>query len=382
MHFNLTVTVTNNTGSPPPGATIDLQIAPPAGATYSYSGSAAASGSGSVSSATFSNLGPTNNTGRFTASWTLGSQNCSGTFDVVNLPYLNIYGGDAMGGASPDYGGGSSSCAVDSDGGLYGWNNYTSGYSGAGAQFAVQALGAITGFASAHASSNTDPDGLSFANTYAAGGATKDDPSQGLYGGYFSDPTGGWTGSCDFTSDIKSSPVSGNVTISATTIAAGANTVRYVTNGDVYISGDITYAGAGGWATLSDIPSFKLVVVGGNIYIGSGVTNLDGLYVSESSGGNGGNIYTCASGPSTAVTPTTANYFTTCHKQLVIHGAFVARQVQFGRTYGSLGQAGTDTAASNHDAEVFYYSPELWLPRASSLPDGGYAAITGLPPVL
>jgi hypothetical protein len=38
--------------------------------------------------------------------------------------------------------------------------------------------------------------------------------------------------------------------------------------------------------------------------------------------------------------------------------------------------------AGNHAAEVFNYSPEMWLPAAGSAPGNGYNAISSLPPVL
>lgn len=385
MQFSLGVSVTNNIGQTPPAGTITLTITPPAGATYNYSGSQAAGGSGNVSSATFNSLGPTNKTGLYTAKWVLtGSgvnQTCTATFPVVYLPYLNVYGGDVMTGASPTVSSGSSTCVVDADGGIFGWNNVSASYAGAGTQYAVQALGAIQYFATALGSTNTPPAGLSLANNFTPADPMKLNTGQGLFGGYFTEPTA----DCDFTSDLKS-PQTATVdkTFGATTVAAGISDVWLVTNADVYISGNIAYANTGGWANVSQIPYFKLVVTGGDIYIDRNVTQLDGIYVAEPDGsGNHGRIYTCATGLRAAINPVSANYYSNCNAKLTINGVFVAKQVQFLRTNGSVGQAkSTDTLSSNHSAEVFNYTPELWLPRGANTPDSGYTAITGLPPIL
>ena len=384
MHFSVTVTVTNAVNQPPSPATMDIAVTPPGGASFRYNGSKAAGGSGSVSTATFNNLGPTNAAGVFAVHWILhppsgAATACNGTFTVTYLPYLQVYGGDVMAGASPTTAGGTGMCATNADAGVFSWNNHTADFSGGGAQYAVQALAAIQDFASGQDSDAPSPAGLSFANTYTPADAGKLAAGQGLFGGYF----GGTGADCDFTSDITSAPATANTTIGTTTIAAGTQTVRYITGADVYIDGNIVYAGTGGWTKVTDIPYFKLVVVGGNIYINSNVTQLDGLYVAEPDSSGGGTIYTCASALDTAVTPAAGGYFNTCKHQLVVNGAFVARQVQFLRTAGSLGQAKAgDTIAANHSAEVFNYTPELWLPRGAAAAGGGYAAITALPPVL
>jgi hypothetical protein len=266
---------------------------------------------------------------------------------------------------------------VDSNAGIFSWNNHTAGYSGAGAEYAVQALAGVVDFASALGSSNVPPTGLSFANYYNPADGTKLNASQGLFGGWW----GGTTGDCDFTSDLTGPPITVNTTIGATVIGKGVSNTKYVSGADVYISGNIAYTTAG-WLSITDIPYFKLVVTGGDIYIDHGVTQLDGLFIAEPSAGIGGRIFTCAVGLRNPVSLGTAGSYTTCNQQLVINGAFVARAVAFGRTYGSVGQAtGADSLASNHNAEVFNYTPETWLPRSSAA-SGSYMAITGLPPVL
>jgi hypothetical protein len=299
------------------------------------------------------------------------------------MPYLNVYGGDVQVGGSPEKGG---TCLADGNAGVSSWNNHSAGFSGAGAQYAVEVLGNVAGtagqirdFASALSSSNSPPVGLAFANYFTPADPTKLDTSNGLFGGYLQE----MTADCDFTSDITATPTNTDLTIPATTVATSTATVKYVSGADVYITGNIAYAGTGGWANVTAIPSFKLVVVGGDIYIDRNVTQLDGVYVAESNGANGGRIFTCSNAIRSPVNLAIAGAYTTCNKQLVINGAFVAKYVGFGRTNGSIGQARVgDSLASNHDAEVFNYTPELWLPRSISAANNGYTAITGLPPVL
>lgn len=383
MNYTLTTNVTNSTTTPPPSSNMSLQVLSPANVVVYNQPSNTVTASGFLLSSTF-NPTPTGGTGKYTAQWTLTipgkSISCSGTFNVVDLPYLSVYGGDASVGISASYNGSSSTCSAQNNtAGIFSWNKYPANYAGAGAQYAVQALAAIEGFASGQDNSPTvtPPTGLSWANAGLSGSQLN--PGQGLFGGYSTVTTG----DCDFTSDLGNAQVStSNKTFSATSVPAGSD-IWLVKNADVYISGNIAYSSTGGWANVTQIPYFKLVVVGGNIYIGSGVTQLDGVYVAEPQGATGGKIYTCASGFGSPAVPTANGYYAMCNQKLTINGAFVAAQVQFLRTSGSLGQAQTsDTASNSPAAEVFNFTPEVWLPRAGVPSDTGYKAITGLPPVL
>ena len=401
MTSQTTVTVTNNVGVTPPGNQMRLQITAPSGGRTVYDHTEASTGSGGASSATFDPIPPLNaGVGMYTATWTLTSsapglsKTCSAQFPVVDLPYLNVYGGDVSVGASPVVSGTGPQCSSsNSNAGIFSWNNYTNSFSGAGAQYAVQALATIEGFASAQdptGGSGIRPPDLSLANT---GAGVNANPTSDFFGGSF----GAVTGDCDFTTDLSPTvTTSGNTTIGATVLRPGTpnqTIVYYVTGGDVYLSGNIQYDGNSGgtgnprWNDPTQIPYFKLVVVGGNIYVGQGVTQLDGIYVAEPNAvGTGGVIYTCAHGNGNEWKPNNeynAGYYSACGNQLTINGSFVAKQVQFLRTGGSLGQAATgDTATSSKAAEVFHYTPELWLPRGGIPNDNGYKAITGLPPIL
>ena len=299
-------------------------------------------------------------------------------------PYVNVYGGDVVTGGGIKAG---NSCLSNDAANIVTWNRNDQTFSGAGTQFAARATGDINGFATAqHNSGNpsvTSPTGLAFANSNASLGT-------GVYGGKL-----GSTPPCiDYVSRIPSgiSPT-GSQTIPATTVPNGP-TVKYV-KGNVYILGDITYQNSF-WSSIKEIPSYKLVVEG-NIYISSAVRRLDGLYVAvPASNGDGGTIYTCATGmgevPTTSYDSSGGHL---CSNQLVVNGSFVAKKVKLLRTCGTLGLAditerpvyagGTDAnkcSDSNHAAEVFNYSALDWLTATQGPLLDKYDAATSLPPVL
>ncbi|MEO6513204.1 MAG: hypothetical protein ABIR37_00835 [Candidatus Saccharimonadales bacterium] len=404
--FKAAATVEFSVPYTPSAPTMQLSIAPLVnfnGNPSSVTPVITTAGGASIATGSFganaSQLGPTLATGTYTATWAYDDAGlpqlvCNETFTVSNQPYLHVYGGDVSAGVSvvgttTDA---SQSCITNDEARVYSWNNRDAGFTGAGAQYAVLALNQILDFSSASelpAGSGGTPTGLSFANT-GLSTTSQLDPTQGLFGGSF----GGTSGTCDFTSDIPTGPT--NTTSDETIVhniaaplLAGTQEVHYVVGHDVYITGTgIAYGGTGGWASLDQIPYFKLVVVGGNIFIDKDVTQLDGIYVAEQAddgAGNmsGGTIYTCATGIRAQANPLNAGYYNLCKQKLTIHGAFAAQQIQFLRTPGTVGAAPGDTWRVNNAAEVFDYSPEVWLPRASTAKIGNnYDAITGLPPVL
>ncbi|MGH7234175.1 MAG: hypothetical protein ACREF7_01885, partial [Candidatus Saccharimonadales bacterium] len=120
--FNIQASVTNSVNKSPPGAmNMRLSITPQNGGSYGYSGSQVI---GSTNSVTFSSLGPTNSPGEYLATGTLSGSytaNCTTTFSVSYLPYLQIYGGDVMTGASPTSASGQ--CLPSQPAGIFSWNN-------------------------------------------------------------------------------------------------------------------------------------------------------------------------------------------------------------------------------------------------------------------
>ena len=401
-----------------------VRVTGPNGPTVVYTRSASirtnppVSRSGATFTFSTGDLPATGRTGTYVVSWGItggpGSIDCGGdgtvppgpgdpnnppaTFDVTNQPYFRINGGDASVGAGMSVGG--VDCAVPANplAGIVSWNRGASNnYAGAGTGYAAMALNHLQEFATAQGQATLRPSRLAFAND-ASGGVNI---ANGLYGGLF----GGLPCIDDYYSTLPAnarawstfSQTTPNVVsayrangphtfFTATTIPTGDHITLYV-NGDVYISGNITFAGGGSYANAAAVPSFKLVARG-NIYIAPWVTQLDGTYVAQptSTSSNDGNIYTCGlvsaspSDPAHPYRPASLNgsLYTTCQNQLTVNGAFIANDVWLLRTDGSV---------SNIPAETFNFSPELWItsPYDSSTGNsssGKYDAITSLPPVL
>jgi len=318
---------------------------------------------------------------------------------VARKPYLRVYGGDVVSGIGFE-----PSCTKNSSAQIAAYNRGSSGgYGGAGAQFGVQAYGAIDQFVSAmlRGSNPAPPKGLTFANTSGTYGASFGDaPCIKDYFGTLATHTssplpfpGGQDPDYPYgTPGNNYYQYTGNVKLNAGTIETGQHRFIYVT-GDVTI-GDagntyITYAGSGSWASLSQIPSFYLIVKG-NIYIDGNVTNLDGVFVAQPrANGTGGVIYTCSSGfapvAQNLLYNVPNNNSSGCASKLTINGAFIANQVKFLRTVGSQGLSSASEASSSANiAEVFNFSPELWL-TTPGLVTGGTVqldSITSLPPIL
>lgn len=315
--------------------------------------------------------------------WSTTPVSDSGCARVVGKPTVKIFGGDiTAGGAFINNG----VCGASASSMIAGWP-HAPNYNAAGTQFGAFSSGTITGFSSAmiNANSAVAPRSLAFANFPASGGDT--------FGGSFGNMDCALDHYGDATpaslptvglSSINSNPTtptaSGSYRGSGTQIGHnpvirnGQRIAVYVT-GNVYISGNgITYQNRGAWQTVQDIPAFKLVVYGGNIYIAPSVTELSGTYVAQPNGAVGGNIYTCANNGS--LIPD-ANLYNSCQNLLTVNGVFIAKKVHLQRTLG--------TAIRGETAERFNYLPEVWLapwPQTNSASEIKYDAIISLPPVL
>lgn len=309
---------------------------------------------------------------------------------VASKPYARTYGGDvsAGGGLASSPG----SCSLDNDASIIGWNKRSAGsWAGAGVQFAAYAMRTIfdtTTSIGNGAGSAPVPSGLAFSNVGAA---------------TFNGIVGVSLGSVDCVDDYyatkpsttSSIPASvaamtsgsysgtGNIQLGGGNIINPNNRISVYVDGNVFISNNIVYAGT--W-DVGTMPMFRLIVRG-NIYIDNDVAQLDGLYVAQPNGATGGNIYTCAlaADPFNPMLPTHSSFLTQCdNNKLTVNGAFVAKQVQLLRTIGTLRSSNaTEAASSGSIAEVFNYSPAMWIPQPSSssgTPE--YDAISSLPPVL
>ena len=298
-------------------------------------------------------------------------------------PYVRVYGGDVSAGN-----GFGASCASNPSAAIVGWNKESATYSGAGTQYAMFALNKIYDFAGSLGNSGGAPvpDGLAFAHN-------------GIVGGLF----GGSLGAVPCMSDFYAAKPSSAAVLAATDITSlstgayalttGSGTtlkgalgagkrISIFVQGDVLIDGNITYPA--NW-TAGATPLLQLVVKG-NIFVSQSVTQIDGVYIAQPAGTGGGAIYTCADPtlPASAVLTDRGTLYGLCKNKLTINGVFAANQVQFLRTNGTLSQSSAaETAASGAGAEVFNFSPAVWMaypPGQAQTND--YDSIVSLPPIL
>lgn len=224
---------------------------------------------------------------------------------------------------------------------------------------------------------------------------------------------------------IKGS-ITNNGQMNQTNFPNNTDEIIYV-NGNVYIDGNICYGACAGdpektnpsWSSPTAIPSLFIVTAPGyNIYIDPSVTELDGVYIAEPSStspnpNTAGYIDTCANASGALGAAAIFGSNNTCGKQLVVYGAFIAQNIFLNRTYSSLrfaqfgenpqspnpshncGTASTNTtpgdtaqgaSTSEPDcaAEIFDFSPELYLSQPAITPSSNseYLYVESLPPVL
>ncbi|HUD06184.1 MAG TPA: hypothetical protein VMR18_04705 [Candidatus Saccharimonadales bacterium] len=326
-----------------------------------------------------------------------GSASCSTSVTVYNQPYLSVSGGDVS------VGGYFGTTCTDNNGppkpGVYSWNNDSGGYSGAGDQFAVYALGPIRGFASS--AINDPPTDLSFSNTTDISQLDSNGLNNATDGGgfgevpcptnYFASPEVSATLPPNSPVNMSSlivpnknkvynyaKPGGLNLTLNADASIPDSSQVTLYVTGNVYIRGNLTYNSNGGnghWTTVSEIPAFRLYV-SGNIYIDSGVTNLEGVYVAQPTSLKAapqvtGFIYDCATN---AFAPVTTAALGNCDQSLNINGSFTAYHIDFERVSGTLDHGSA--------AESFTYDPAVWLTTPALASPGQYSAVENLPPIL
>jgi hypothetical protein len=301
---------------------------------------------------------------------------------VVNKPYFKIYGGDISAGGGQSITPGT--CSNNAQAAIIGWNKHSGAYPGTSVQFAGLALDHIYDVATSFGNgggSAPPPRGLAFANQGAGhiyGGSFGSLPCITDY--YSSKPAAAMPFTslpAATTSGAYATSGPGPFTISGA-VPADKRITIYV-DGDVFINNNIIYQGS--WSA-GTTPLFELVVKG-NIYIRNTVTRLDGVYIAQKNGVVGGTIYSCATAAAALVPGPSLH--ATCNNGLTINGAFIASSVQFLRTRGTLQQstAGEGSSSANL-AEVFNFSPALWMAQPPGVADGPvkYDSITSLPPIL
>lgn len=140
-------------------------------------------------------------------------------------------------------------------------------------------------------------------------------------------------------------------------------------DGSVYIGSNIIYDST---ADADSVQKFVLVARG-NIYIGPGVTRLDGYYIAQpvtdnpgTPAADDGNLWTCHPNDQAALGTGYLNSYPGCRtNKLVINGAVVAKQVNFMRAPGDVVGANTtedslnNAVASLNVAEVINYTPTM-----------------------
>lgn len=311
--------------------------------------------------------GSLNTSGGFIAGTTRDKTVDVGCEVVSDKPYTAFMGNDVYAGSNFA----SLGCGAASGAEIKAFSKVSGGQIlGSGAQLAAGAVAAIDGFASGVTSSSNQKQ-LTFANTGAG---------SGTYGGYFGqtrcvpDYYAQAPGSPGVAGAV--SPPSGNGKFTQHVRPSGSyvqlngasniqGKVAIYVDGDVVINNNVQYATTG-WSSPDTVPSFYLVVRG-NIYITSGVSQLDGVYVAQPKpDGSKGTIYTCAK--SNATTYAATELIGNCSSQLTVYGSFISKQTKLLRTKGSM-RDGRSSYAGNA-AEVFRFSPEA------------YAGTPAIPPVV
>jgi len=393
--------------------TVDNHIssyAGPLNMTITGTGSIVSAGSvsGPDASHVFTSLQYTITPGTYNVTYNLGGNPtaadggpCRGTFTVGYKPYFNAVGGDVSAGA--DFGSGV--CNLDGSADLKSWNNdgdnpigmVGADYRGAGSQYAAFVGGDIAsfitnakydatyttlGYDTTTAGVSTGyPHALSFANDSA-------DDANGKYGGNF----GNLPCMHDYLADVPQTipDFDGNYNqsgtfsvpdgfaiggpLGTTTTINASQHLTLVSQGDVFISGNILYGSDG---NLQDIPSFNVYAAGG-IYIKGTVSQIHGVFEANSKDDTKPGVFaTCATQDLLGVISETTAWSSCSSTPLDVYGSVLADRVDLDRSYKSVN--------TGRAAETFHYSPEEWLPTGGSCTVTGdckFDAILGLPPVL
>jgi len=303
----------------------------------------------------------------------------SGTFTIHFLPifkpYFQVKAGDVVAGSTRQLQGCSKSANI---------SGYSADTTSSGSEYAAIATGTISNFVSGQGlySSLTNP--LTFANFNNFG--TNSSNYGGNFGtapcltNYFHPPSSS-RGSNTYTI-TSTGPSYYSIPTNATKIKPGQHYTYYV-NGNVTISHNIVFQ-TSSITNPAQIPSFNLIV-NGNIYIDSSVTQLDGLYQALGTGING-NIYDCNTGTGSSVIVTPV--YPECSHQLTVNGSMMAQNTfHLDRT-----TIPPYPQPNGPPAEIFNLSPLMWFDQVTNNSSGTpafnennnqlqYASLTSLPPI-
>ncbi|MGH9857944.1 MAG: hypothetical protein ACRD4B_08880, partial [Acidobacteriota bacterium] len=307
---------------------------------------------------------------------------CTVTVNVIERPYHKVYGGDVLAGT-----GAGTTCVVDPAAAIIAWHNGPGpANAGAGTQLAAMALSSVISFASGQARAPTDYDHLTFANPGVSGliyGGSLGGGNATCAPDYWADRSGGAVPGVINPSHDGSFSHTGNLTLNVNPAGIGTgNRVTVFVEGNVYIPNNINFQ-TNSYGSIDDIPSFRLIVRGGNIYVGPNVRTLNGLFAAMPTNATNGRFYTCGNSNFTPPNLAQINSVAGCRNSLTVYGAVVADLIKFTRSGGSLrfSSTGERWNGGGQPAERFIYTPETWL--TSDFSGGGeFDAVTPLPPVL
>jgi hypothetical protein len=355
------------------------------------------------------------------------------TITVATKPYFRIYGNDAMAGgyfadaASP------TECTggpVDSLATFQGFNaagdgggaNPTGNYlRGAGSQHALFALGQINSVASsanrnflANATNLGGNTRWPTRQTFANYGTTNYSPNFGGSGGISrcipdfysrSSSVAKTTGVYNLNVGGDNNPRHASPVLNQLVNINGADITVPGLNQTVYIDGDAKIADGANIIYndsvldgFNDVPNLTIVVKG-DLYIDDDTTRLDGTYIVQpywdGSTWKGGRLITCYESAGAGRPFNNNELPTNCNKKLEINGAVISQEIILLRTNGNYSSNpdnptnpggilnNVETPRSNNIAEVFNFSPEIYLNPANfttSSSTGKYDAINVLPP--
>ncbi len=136
------------------------------------------------------------------------------------------------------------------------------------------------------------------------------------------------------------------------TMPAGATQI-YIGVNDLFVDNDLKYPAS--YANLADVPSL-VVITTHNLAIMSNVKQLDGFYVAQGDGVTSGLFRDCWPKTSPQAVGDACDV-----NQLVVNGAVSAGQFELWRSYGA---SGATTVARQTPAELFKFTPEIYLRNA------------------
>ncbi len=313
-----------------------------------------------------------------------------GNVICANYPYFQVNGSDTQVGLG--------FCGISNNSlsaSIYSWNhnglsnNYNAG---AGDQYGSISPGFIFGFDSSNINNNVNPLGLSFSNINnnpftSNQESAFDNTTSGLFGGFFKSlPVCGFNYFSNLTNQFlqslpqpPSSFIGNNVQgryyinnlgqqnsvydLNGVNLTGGSNVVIYAQNENIHINNNILLNNSNIKSNISNISSFRLIDLDGNIIISPNVSKVDGIFIAEpNKKGQNGVIYTCGEN-----TPTT-----NCNNQLVVNGALDSNSIKLWRTGGTV---------DSNPAEIINQPPSTWLSAINSPGPLKINSIQNLPPV-